>query len=69
MSTTLLNQIRAAIKSSDKSRYRLACETGILQSHLSRLMGGTAGLSLERLEVLAEALELEITITPKRKGK
>jgi len=59
----LLNAIRAAIKASDKSRYRLSKETGIKQSHLSRLMTGEAGLGVENVERLAKALGLRIVVS------
>ena len=67
----LLNAIRAAIKASDKSRYRLSKETGIKQSHLSRLMTGEAGLGVENVERLAKALGLRIVVdgVTKRKGR
>lgn len=67
----VLDEIRRAIEASGKSRYRLWQETGIDQSHLSKLMSGTAGLSVESLQRLAEALDLEILIRPakRRAGK
>jgi hypothetical protein len=64
----VLDDLRKAIKASDKSRYRLWLETGIGQSHLSRLMKHEAGLSVENLQTLADALGLEIIIRPKRKA-
>ncbi len=60
----VLDEIRKAIEASDKSRYRLWKQTNIKQSHLSRLMSGNAGLSVENLERLARALGLEIIIRP-----
>jgi transcriptional regulator with XRE-family HTH domain len=68
MVSRILEQIRKAIEASDKTRYRLSKETGIAQSQLSRLMSGQEGLSYDRLERLADALGLEITICP-AKGK
>jgi len=62
----LLDEIREAIRASDKTRYRLSKETSIPQSQLSRLMTGEKGVSLDALERLAEALGLEIIIRPKR---
>ena len=65
----VLDAIRKAIEASGETRYRLWKVTGISQSHLSRVMRGEAGLSVENLERLAEALELEIIIRPaKRKA-
>jgi len=63
----LLDEIREAIKASDKTRYRLSKETAIPQSQLSRLMTGEKGVSFDALERLAEALGLEIIIRPKRR--
>lgn len=60
--TAILKAIRQAIKASGKTRYQLSKETGLDQSHLSRLMKGGAGLSLEALERLAGALDLDIII-------
>lgn len=65
----ILNTIRKAMQASDKTRYRLWKETGIDQAHLSRLLAGEVGLSVDNLERLAEALGLEIIIRPaKRKA-
>jgi transcriptional regulator with XRE-family HTH domain len=60
----ILDQIRAAIKASDKSQYRIALDLNIPKSHLSKLMKGERGLSVERLELLAEYLGFEIVLHP-----
>ena len=65
----IYDDIRRAIKASDKTCYRLWQETGISQSRLSQLMGDTKGMSVEGLERLADALDLEITVRPKRRRK
>jgi len=65
----ILDDIRQAIKTCGKSRYRISKDTGILQSHLSQLMDGTKGLSIEALELLADYLELRIVMEPKRRKK
>ena len=68
----LLDAICEAIEASGKTRYRIAKDTGISQTQLSRLMTGERGLSIEALERLTDYLGLEITIQPKgrrRKGK
>lgn len=65
----VLDEIRAAILKSGKTRYRISKETGVGQPHLSRLMTGEAGLSIEALERLADYLGLEIIIRPKRQRK
>ena len=63
----VLDRIRAAIRKSGVTRYRIAKETDIGQPQLSRLMKGECGLSIEALERLAEYLGLEIRIRPKRR--
>ena len=68
----LLEGIREAIEASGKSRYRIAQESGIAESVLSRLMSGERGLSIDALETLADYLGLELTMRPKqrrRKGR
>ena len=61
--------IRKAIESSGQTRYRIAKETGISQAHLSRLMSGERGLSVEMLERLAPYLGLEIVIRPAKRKR
>jgi transcriptional regulator with XRE-family HTH domain len=56
-------RIRAEIESCSVSRYRLAQETGIEESALSRFMSGKRGLSMEALDTLFEYFDLEITPT------
>ena len=67
----ILKAIRTAIRASDKTRYRLWKETGIKQSHLSRLLTGEAGLSVENVECLAKALGLRIVVSDEthKKGR
>ena len=68
----LLDAIRKAIEASGKTRYRIAQESGVAESVLSRLMSGERGLSINALEQLADYLDLEIVIRqkrPRRKGK
>ena len=56
----MTDQLRRAIETADKSRYKLAQETGIDQATLSRFMHGKGGLSLDGWDLLAEALGLEL---------
>ena len=63
----LSDQIRAAVDESGITRYRLAKETAIDQGALSRFHHGTARLSMDTLDRLAEYLELEI-VTRKKGG-
>jgi transcriptional regulator with XRE-family HTH domain len=64
----ILSAVREAIEKSGKTRYRIAKETGLDESHLSKLMRGEAGLSIEKLMTLLDYLEMELIIKPK-KGK
>ena len=65
----LLDGIHDAIEASGKTRYRIAKESGIAESVLSRLMSRERGLSIDTLERLADYLGLEITIQPKRRRR
>jgi hypothetical protein len=65
----LLDEIRRAIRTGEKTRYRLSKEASIPQSQLSRLMTGEKGVSFDAYERLAEALGLEIIVRPKRARK
>ncbi len=65
----LLDEIRDAIEASGKTRYRIAQESGIAESVLSRLMSGERGLSIDALETLADYLGLEIVMRPKSRAR
>ena len=69
MMVPILDDIRYAIEASGKTRSVIAKETGISQSHLSQLMDGTKGLSVEALERLADCLGLEVTVRKKKRKK
>jgi transcriptional regulator with XRE-family HTH domain len=60
----IYDYIREAIAASDKSRYRIAKETGIGEPQLCQFMAGTKGLSVEALEKLADCLGMEIVTRP-----
>ncbi len=63
----ILDTIRKAIEASGQTRYRIAQETDIAQSQLSRLMSGERGLRIDTVQRLAEYLGLEIIVRPKRR--
>ena len=63
---TMTDVLRAAIEDGGVSRYRIAQDTGILETSLSRFMRGETSLRLDKADVLAEYLGLELT---KRKAK
>jgi ribosome-binding protein aMBF1 (putative translation factor) len=58
---TFTDQIRQAIEDSGVSRYRIAKQTGIEQSVLSRFMHGRMGFTLETLDALADYLQFDLT--------
>ena len=62
-----VDQLRCSTKTSGGTRYRIARESGIAESVLSRLVSGERGLSIDALERLADYLGLEITMQPKRR--
>lgn len=57
--TKLTDQLRRVIDADERSRYRIALEAGIDHATMSRFMSG-AGLSMEALDALGEALGLEL---------
>lgn len=61
----LLDAIRRAVESSDKTRYRIAKESGVSAGQLSRLVNGERGMTVDTIERLADYLGLRITIEPK----
>ena len=64
---TMTEVLKAAIEQSGVSRYRIAQDTGILETSLSRFMRGETSLRLDKADVLAEYLGLELV--KNRKGK
>jgi len=65
----VLSEICKAIRESDKTPYRIAQESGVEKSALSRLLNDQRGLSIEAIERLADCLGLDIVVRPKRKRK
>jgi len=61
-----LDTIRKAMAASGRSRYEIAHTAGIAESQLSRFARGQARLSVETAERLADVLNLEIIVRPKR---
>lgn len=55
------DQLRRAVESSDKTRYRIAQETGISESILSRFVNRGAGLSMGSVDKLCACLGLQLT--------
>ena len=67
----LSDQIRQAIEDSGLTRYRIAQDTGIDESTLSKFHNGQRGLSTDVLDRLGEYLGLRIVMDrkPNKKGK
>ncbi len=67
----LSQQLRRLILDADKSRYRIAKETGLTQAGLSRFVNHVAGLSWRSMDKIGECLDLEIVVRkrPERKSK
>lgn len=63
----LSDQIRRAVDECGMTRYAIAKETGISNATLSRFMSGERGLPMKTLDVLAELLNLNITVS--KQGK
>ena len=69
MCMSTLDTLRDAMAASGQSRYAIAHAAGIAESQLSRFARGHARLSVETAERLADALDLEIIVRPKRRVK
>ena len=62
-------QLRQAILSADKSRYRIAKETGLTEAGLSRFVNRVAGLSLDSIDRICECLDLQLKARTRLKPK
>ena len=65
----LAESIRTAIESSSETPYAIAKGADVARSQLSRLLSGERGLNTDAIERIAEYLELEIVIRPKRRAR
>jgi transcriptional regulator with XRE-family HTH domain len=63
----LSDQLRAAIKASGMTRYKISQATGIDQAVLSKFMSGTTGLSQASSDAIGELLGLELIVRRKRR--
>ena len=63
----LLEELRAAIETDGRTRYRLSKDCGVGQSQLGRLVAGKE-LTLPALEAIAVALGFEIGLRLKAQG-
>lgn len=65
----LTDAISEAVRASDQSAYAIAKGSGVARSQLSRMMRGQSGMNVDSVERLADYLELEIVIRPKRRTR
>ena len=68
-SKKLTDQLRQVIDDSGVTRYRIAKETGISESTLSKFCLGQRGLSMDALDRLGKYLGLEIIISADSKKR
>ena len=61
----LSEQVRQAIEDAPVSRYQISKQTKISQATLSHFMSGRRGLPMKTLDVLADFLDLNITVGKK----
>ncbi|MGO8691875.1 MAG: helix-turn-helix domain-containing protein [Thermoguttaceae bacterium] len=64
---TMTDVLKTAIEESGVSRYRISQDTGLTEPSLCRFMQGVATLRLDKADVLADYLGLELV--KKRKAK
>lgn len=65
----LLDAIRCGIEQAERhgtTRYQLCKSAGVSQAVISRFMAGTRGLGIDVVERLAEALDMEVVLRPKK---
>ena len=67
MSEKFSDQLRRAVRESEATRYALSKTTAISQAVLCRFVAGTAGMSLDSIDKLVDALNLEIR--PRKRGR
>ena len=65
--STMTEVLKATIERSGVSQYRIAEDTGVLATSLGRFMRGETSLRLDKADVLAEYVGLELV--SKRKAK
>jgi transcriptional regulator with XRE-family HTH domain len=63
------DQVRQAIRECGFTRYRIAKDTGVSESALSRFMAGKGNLNLDTLDRLAGVLGLTLRARNAKKGK
>jgi plasmid maintenance system antidote protein VapI len=67
--TSVMDQLREAIRNSDETPYAIGRGSGVHKSQLSRMLNHERSLGIESAERLADYLGLEIIIRPKRRNR
>lgn len=62
-------QIREAVRQSGRTNYDVAKVMNVAPSTLWRFVQGQTGMSTDKLDKLAEALDLHVTVGRKRKDR
>ena len=65
----IMETIRTSLKKSTVRPSRIAKDTPLTKSELSLFKNSRRGMGLDRLELLADYLGLEITVRPKKGAK
>ena len=65
--STMTETLRAAIRDSGLSAYRISKDTGLVVTSIIRFVEGETSLRLDKADVLAEYLGLELVKTRKAK--
>jgi transcriptional regulator with XRE-family HTH domain len=63
----IIQAIKRAVLADKRTRYRIAKDSGVSESQLSKLVNGKMGLNVRTVEALANTLDLEIIVRPKRR--
>jgi transcriptional regulator with XRE-family HTH domain len=66
---SISEQLRAAILAGPATQYRIALETGVAKSVLSRFIHGQQGIGLATADKLAEFLGMELVKAGRRPNK
>ena len=68
MASKVSRALKRAIKDTGASRYRIAKDTSVAESTLSRFVNGRSNLDLATVDKLAEYFELEL-VTVRRRSR
>ncbi len=62
----ILQTLRTAREAAGISQRQLSAQTGIPQSHISKIEGGSTDMRVSSLIELARALDLEVVLIPRK---